>query len=127
MPRHVLNYSRQMPTYSYVWQFQVSADCVADFESHYAPGGSWTDLFQLSRGYVGTVLLKNRANPLRYVTIDTWESLEAYQQFRITFEAQYQHLDACCAGFTTSEVSLGEFNGVAPDPSSMDSSLQTRD
>lgn len=102
-----------MPTYSYIWQFQVAADRVADFERHYAPGGSWTDLFELGRGYVGTVLLKDRTDPLRYVTIDTWESAEAHQQFLASFESRYRDLDAVCAGFTTSEVSLGEFSGVA--------------
>ena len=60
--------------------------------------------------WIGTILLKDRVDPLRYVTIDTWESLEAYQQFRASFEAQYRDLDAVCAGFTTSEVSLGQFN-----------------
>lgn len=102
-----------MPTYSYIWQFKVAPGLVADFERHYAPGGSWTDLFQLGRGYVSTVLLKDHSDPLRYLTIDTWESAEAYRQFRASFEAQYSALDAVCAGFTTSEVSLGEFSGVA--------------
>lgn len=106
-----------MSSYSYIWQFEVAPDRVDDFERHYAPGGSWTDLFKLGRGYVGTVLLKDRENPLRYLTIDTWESAEAYRQFRASFEARYRGLDTVCAGFTTSEVSLGEFSGVALDPS----------
>ena len=106
-----------MPTYCYIWQFQVAADRIADFERHYAPGGSWTDLFQLGSGYLGTVLLKDRVDPLRYVTIDSWESVEAYHRFRATFDVQYRDLDAVCAGFTTSEVSLGEFSGVASNPS----------
>jgi heme-degrading monooxygenase HmoA len=106
-----------MPTYSYIWQFQVAADRMADFERHYAAGGSWTDLFRLGHGYVGTELLKDRTDPLRYITIDTWQSIEAYQQFRATFGAQYRALDEVCAGFTTSEVSLGEFSGVSSNPS----------
>lgn len=106
-----------MPTYSYIWQFQVAPDRVANFERHYSPGGSWTDLFALGRGYVSTVLLKDRADPLRHITIDTWQSAEAYHQFRASFEAQYRDLDAVCAGFTTSEVFLGEFSGVAYNPS----------
>ena len=106
-----------MSTYSYIWQFQVAADRVADFERHYEPGGSWTDLFALGRGYIGTVLLKDRTDPLRYVTIDTWESVETYAQFRAEFGTQYRDLDALCAGLTTSEFSLGEFSGVASNPS----------
>lgn len=105
-----------MPFYSYIWQFHVAPDRVAEFERHYAPGGSWTDLFMLGRGYVGTVLLKDRLDPLRYLTIDTWESAEAYHQFRGSFEARYRALDEVCAGLATSEVSLGEFSGVAPGP-----------
>lgn len=102
-----------MTLYSYIWQFQVAPDRLAEFERHYAPGGSWTDLFALGRGYVGTVLLKDRVDPLRYITVDTWESVEAYRHFRSSFETRYRALDAVCAGFTTSEVSLGEFEGVA--------------
>lgn len=106
-----------MPTYSYIWQFQVALDRVADFERHYAPGGSWTELFRLAPGYVGTDLLKDRTDPLRYVTIDTWESIEAYELFRGSFGTQYRALDEVCAGFTTSEVSVGEFRRVASNPS----------
>lgn len=117
MPIHVLHHSRQVPAYSYIWQFQVAPDRVTEFERHYAPGGSWTKLFQLGRGYVGTVLLKDRADPFRYVTIDTWESVEVYQQFRASFGDQYHALDNVCVGFTISEVALGEFSGVASNPS----------
>lgn len=104
-----------MPSYSYIWQFQVAPDYVAEFERHYGPDGSWVKLFEQAAGYRDTVLLRNRADPLRYVTIDTWESFEAYQRFRSEFLVQYRELDALCADFTTSEVALGEFSGVAPD------------
>jgi hypothetical protein len=101
-----------MPAYSYIWQFQVAADRVADFETHYSPGGSWTRLFSRARGYVGTVLLRDRVDPLRYVTIDTWESIEAYARFLKDFGPEYRDLDEVCAGLTTSEAPLGEFSGV---------------
>ncbi len=68
-------------------------------------------------GYLGTVLLRDRVDPLRFVTIDTWESSQAYSRFRSRFDAQYRELDAHCADFTTSEVALGEFSCVASDPS----------
>lgn len=73
-----------MPGYSYIWQFQVTPGHVAEFERHYGPDGSWVKLFEQAAGYRGTVLLRDRAHPLRYITIDTWESIEAYRRFQAT-------------------------------------------
>jgi heme-degrading monooxygenase HmoA len=64
-------------------------------------------LFRQHPGYIGTSLLQDRANPLHYVTIDRWQSLEAYQDFRAQCSSQYDKLDRLCQDLTTMEVSLG--------------------
>jgi len=96
-------------TYVYVWEFDVHADRVADFERHYGPDGSWARLFRRATGYVGTALLQDRQVANRYVTIDRWRSEAAYRAFRTTFSAEYARLDAECETLTTAERPLGEY------------------
>lgn len=93
--------------YVYVWEFHVAASRQQEFEHHYGSKGTWATLFRLHPGYIDTTLLQDRANPLRYVTIDRWRSLEAYHAFRAQFSAQYDELDRRCQDLTIQEVSLG--------------------
>jgi heme-degrading monooxygenase HmoA len=98
--------------YAYLWEFLVQASRQAEFERHYAPDGSWVKLFRQSDGYLGTQLLQDRANPLRYVTVDRWAGIDAYRGFRAKFRAQYEALDRLCEGLTTQEAPLGEYGEV---------------
>lgn len=95
--------------YTYIWEFFVPAERQAEFERHYADGGSWTQLFRRAPGYVETLLLKDCKDPERYVTVDRWADEAAYRAFRERHAQEYRDLDALCAGFTRGEASLGEF------------------
>ena len=95
--------------YSYVWEFHVDERRRAEFERHYGPDGSWAALFRRSAGYVETLLLRDAANPLRYLTIDRWESEAAYLAFRARCAAEYAELDRRCELLTTKEISLGHY------------------
>ena len=95
--------------YATLWEFTVAAARQAEFETHYGPDGSWARLFRLANGYLGTELLRDRANPLRYLTIDRWESREAWQAFRRAHAAEYERLDHEFESLTTREVPLGEY------------------
>jgi heme-degrading monooxygenase HmoA len=99
-----------MTLYVYLWEFEVSADRQLQFEHHYGPQGSWVALFRQAEGYVDTLLLKDRTQHLRYVTVDRWESEDAYRAFRSRYSREYEELDAVCAGLTAREASLGAFN-----------------
>jgi heme-degrading monooxygenase HmoA len=92
-----------------LWEFTVAPARQAEFESHYGPGGDWALLFGRAPGYLGSELLQDRANPLRYLTVDRWESLEAWRTFRSRFAADYERLDREFEGLATREASLGEF------------------
>ena len=70
------------PGFATVWEFSVKASRQAEFESHYGPDGSWARLFRQSPGYLGTELWHDRADALRYLTIDRWASVEAWREFR---------------------------------------------
>ena len=43
-----------------------------------------------------------------YVTMDSWESRAAYEEFRETFAAEYAKLDRECEGMTVWEMHLGQ-------------------
>ena len=95
--------------YTTVWEFRVAPACQYEFEKHYGPDGTWARLFRSAEGYLGTDLLRDRKNTLRYLTIDRWESREAWLAFRRAHGAAYERLDREFEGLTTSEAPLGEF------------------
>jgi heme-degrading monooxygenase HmoA len=101
--------------YATVWEFTVAAARQAEFEAHYGPDGTWARLFRLADGYLGTELLRDRANSLRYLTIDRWESREAFQAFRHSHGAEYERLDREFESLTTREEPLGEYAPAGGD------------
>jgi heme-degrading monooxygenase HmoA len=92
-----------------LWEFIVQPARQVDFLRHYAPGGTWAELFRQAPGYLGTELLQDRTNPLRYLTIDRWADLDSYRAFRAQYQTEYQALDRACEGLTTQESPLGEY------------------
>jgi quinol monooxygenase YgiN len=78
---------------------------------HYDRGGSWEQLFRRAPGYLGTRLLRDRSDPLRFVTIDDWIGEEHYRSFRTQFAPAYDALDSICEGLTVTECSFGQFAG----------------
>jgi heme-degrading monooxygenase HmoA len=99
-----------MAGYTYVWEFIVKPEHVEEFRRQYGPQGSWVALFRQAPGYVDTLLLRDRANPQRFVTIDRWQSADAQRSFRSAFAHEYTELDARCAHLAAQEVSLGAFD-----------------
>ena len=96
-------------TYKYIWAFQVHPEHVAGFRWHYGEGGAWSQLFRSARGYLGTRLLQDETDPLRFVTIDTWSSVEDYEAFQASYASEYAALDRLCEGFTVDETIIGQF------------------
>lgn len=126
-----------MAGFSYLWEFRVRPEQLAAFETAYGPEGDWVRLFRTDPAYLGTELLRDREDPLRCMTVDHWvrrtaangwvrrppwtasgagkrseRSREACQAFRERCRAEYQALDARCAGFTASEWHLGDFDAL---------------
>jgi heme-degrading monooxygenase HmoA len=95
--------------YVYLWEFRTSTERRAEFERHYGAEGTWVQLFRRAPGYVGTELLGDVADPLRFVTIDRWVSAADYQSFRERFAGEYATLDALCAELTVTETLIGRF------------------
>ncbi len=101
--------------YSTLWQFDVRPDAVEAFERAYGSNGLWAQLFRHTEDYLGTVLLKDRANPLRYITIDQWISKSAFDRFLKQHKDEYAQLDSQCEQLTLREQSLGAFSRMAAD------------
>ena len=104
-------------TYTYLWEFHIEPAQQAEFERQYGPRGAWAALFRQSAGYIETILLHDKANPLRYITIDRWRNVDAYRSFRAEFFLQYEELDKKFQNLTRYEAWLGEFSepaGIIP-------------
>ena len=95
--------------YAYIWEFIVPADSTSAFEKTYGPEGDWVNLFRQFNGYVHTDLYRDASNKGRYLTIDYWESKEAWEVFRRDGAARYKELDEQCEALTENETFLGEF------------------
>jgi heme-degrading monooxygenase HmoA len=96
-----------------VWEFVVKRDRLAEFERAYAPAGDWAQLFARAKGFVETALVRDREDRTRFLTIDMWESRDAYETFRAAFDADYLALDARTEAFTESERRIGIFENIA--------------
>ena len=94
---------------TYIWAFQVQSDRVEKFPRHYDCGGTRAILFRRAPGYIGMRLLRDRDAPLRFVTVDDWESEEHYRAFRTRFSSEYEALDRICEELTSAETALGQF------------------
>lgn len=91
-----------------LWEFEVKSGCEELFEQAYGPEGEWVRLFRRDARYRGTRLLRDVARERVYVTMDMWESREAYEEFREKFAAEYAEIDQNCEGLTIKENFLGE-------------------
>lgn len=103
-------------SHSYIWAFRVHAQHVEAFRRYYGDGGEWTQLFQRARGYLGTRLLQDEMDPLRFLTIDTWSSAEEHETFRASYASEYAALDRLCEAFTVEETFVGHFSSTLRQP-----------
>jgi heme-degrading monooxygenase HmoA len=98
--------------YVIVWEYQVKAEYLEDFEKIYGAGGAWADLFQRENGYLGTELLYDPQNPQGYITIDRWVSSLAYDNFLVSCQEEYELLDEKCNKLTERETLLGKWETI---------------
>ncbi len=74
-----------MGVYTIVWQFAVEERNAEAFVAAYGPTGDWADLFRRAKGFRGTTLLRDAADPLRFVTVDRWDSVGDFERFQQVF------------------------------------------
>ncbi len=96
-------------SYAIVWEFIVPPAKMAEFEAAYGADGVWTHLFSQAAGFIEVKLLRCEDRPGRYLTIDRWISVTAFEDFVRLFAAEYRALDAQLEGVASTEVRVGAF------------------
>lgn len=92
-----------------VREFIVKEEVQGHFELAFGPGGAWSKLFAQFPGFRGTTVMRDVKNPLRYLTIDLWETVEQWEQMLIEREAEYSELEITFVDWTESRKELGIF------------------
>lgn len=100
-------------SYDIVWEFRVPPARRAEFEDAYGPEGPWARLFRRAPGFIETRLLHDVDDAGRYLTVDRWESRDAFEGFKHRFDAEYGALDQRLEGLALSEIRLGAFGTSA--------------
>lgn len=95
--------------FAYMWEFKVKSDSVDRFMKLYGSDGEWVQLFSKAEGYVRTKLHRDVDQPLRFVTVDYWESKNHFRRFRTDFAAKFDEIDKMGEELTESETQIGEF------------------
>jgi quinol monooxygenase YgiN len=96
-----------------IWQFRVASEKADEFREVYGPDGAWTTLFRRETGFLGTELLQSATHPNVFVTIDSWDSPEAWAAFLRAWGDDYTALDRRCKELTVAEGEIGNFQGAA--------------
>ena len=98
--------------YIYAWEFTAAPDKLEEFKRVYGEDGDWVKLFRRASGYIRSELFQDRANPARFITVDYWESEDAWRTFREKFLHEYENLDVVCEQVTIREREIGRFRPV---------------
>ena len=98
--------------YIIIWEYQVRPEHSLEFEKYYNKDGAWAKLFNKSDGYLGTELLCDETDANRFLTIDRWASIDAYNEFKANWLKEYEKLDCQCEYITELETLLGKYNLV---------------
>ena len=89
-----------------VWRFDVNPPRSTRSEAAYAADGDWARLFGTADGFLGTELFRSDSDPHRFITVDTWSDVAAWEEFRRQRAEQYAALDERCAAYTIAEERL---------------------
>jgi heme-degrading monooxygenase HmoA len=95
-----------------LWEYEVKPGREERFEKAYGPEGEWVRLFRSDPSYRETRLVRDAFRAAIYVTLDFWNSREAYSNFMATHKAEYHALDAAGEELTTTERRIGWYELV---------------
>jgi heme-degrading monooxygenase HmoA len=95
-----------------LWEFDVKPGYEERFETIYAPSGDWARLFRRDPHYQETRLLRDPFRARIYVTMDVWDSREAYTALKKENREEYDALDKSCEGLTVIERCLGCYERI---------------
>ena len=91
-----------------LWEYDVAPGLDDAFEKLYGARGEWAALFREHAGFISTELLRaDRTHG--YLSIDRWESEQAYDAFLASASVRYAQLDARGNALTVHERCIGRF------------------
>ena len=96
--------------YKIIWQYRVNAEHINKFMELYGPNGEWDKLFGKSRDFQGTELLNQEGSDNIFITIDNWNSKEAYDAFIKDNRTDYNNIDQIGDAYTNSEKLIGLYH-----------------
>lgn len=93
-----------------LWEFEVKPGSEEKFERVYGADGSWAKLLARDEAYRGTRLVKDVERERIYLTLDFWETREAYAEFKNENAVEHERIDRECEGMTVREEKIGEYS-----------------
>jgi len=90
-----------------LWEFDVKPGCEERFETIYGPSGDWARLFRRDPHYQETRLLRDPFRARICITMDFWDSRQAYAAFKQSTHGEFTALDKSCESLTVAERHLG--------------------
>lgn len=94
-----------------LWEFEVKSGCADRFQCAYGPQGEWVRLFRTDPDFIETRLLQDAAAPNKFITLDFWQTRDAYETFKELNHAAYAALDRDFENLTVFENCIGMFDG----------------
>jgi heme-degrading monooxygenase HmoA len=97
-----------------LWEFEVKPGGEERFEKVYGPEGDWARLFRTDSRYKETRLVRDSFRVACYLTLDFWDSRQAYEEFLGRRRAEYAAIEALGEKLTVSERRMGAYELVSP-------------
>ena len=95
---------------AHVFRYEVREP--EEFERAYGPEGDWAQFFRQGRGYIGTELLQDVEEAERFLVIDRWESIDAYNAFISEHQEEYLRRADESRFYYVQELRFGTFENV---------------
>lgn len=96
-----------------IWRFEPSPGREREFAAAYSSDGVWARLFEQAEGFLGTELLAPAEPGGPWLTLDRWQSKDAFERFQKALGEDYRRLDSATAPLCADESFIGAFE--APD------------
>lgn len=97
-------------THVRVWQFHPSPGREEEFAAAYSGDGVWAQLFREADGFIGTTLLAPAEPGGPWLTLDRWQSRDAFERFQDNCGEAYRRLDDELMPLTADERFIGAFD-----------------
>jgi len=96
-------------THVRIWRFEPAPGREQEFAAAYAGDGPWARLFHQGEGFIGTTLLAPDEPGGPWLTLDRWQSRDAFERFQDEHGEAYRGLDVELERLTADELFIGAF------------------